>query len=276
MTNSKERQRAAYNKFSLQYESAVSHVHKVLKPYSIDVWKNKCMGKDILEIGCGNAYVLRQLLLSNIGFKSYHGIDISDEMIKNNKELYQNVNNILFTVDDAETLDQLSNKQYDIALSYGCLHHLEYPDRAIKSVCKHLKDKGWFFALELNRNHPTDSFVGFYSYIIGLDGENVKSVLNKVVGRLSKRRVESSGLDTYAEHHPGHPGKRTPDEYRQMLRNAGFVNLNVNCLYLNLFHYSFYTASTMLFRLMVMLSKPLLRTRRLRDVGSILLIEARK
>jgi ubiquinone/menaquinone biosynthesis C-methylase UbiE len=276
MGTHKEHQKAAYNKYYLEYESSVANVHKRLKPYTIDVWKSGCVGKDILDLGCGNAYVLNQLQLSKISFKSYTGIDISDEMISNNINSYYGPQNISFLVDDAEVLKNLGDTQYDIVISYGCMHHLEHPNESIKSVYKYLRDEGQLFAVELNREHSANSFTGLYLRIFGFDPEKVKTVLKKMMGRMFNGQREPSKRDTYSGHHPGHPGKRIPDEYREMLQTIGFRNISINCLYLDLLPYFLYESNLVLFRFMVAMSQPLLRVDSLKDAGSVLLIEAKK
>ncbi len=112
MDINKDRQRSIYNKYSLEYERSVLYVHRMLKLYTVDMRKNECIDKDIFEIGCGNAYIFRQLHSSLVYFKSYTGIHISEEMIKRNVETYGGLQNVSFFANDAETLANIDNKSF--------------------------------------------------------------------------------------------------------------------------------------------------------------------
>jgi SAM-dependent methyltransferase len=276
MDTNKDRQRAIYNKYSAEYERSVSYIHRMLKPYTIDMWKYDCIDKDVLEIGCGNAYVFRQFHLSLVPFKSYTGIDISEEMIKRNVETYRGIQNVSFFVEDAETLDNIDNERFDTVISYGCLHHLDHPERAVKNVYRKLRAKGLFISVELNRQHPAASFLGLYSSMLRLDPEKTRSAIKKFLNVLVRSLKNKPRQDPYIENHPGHPGKRTPVEYREMLQNSGFHDMKTYCLYLDLFPYFLYRNNRFIFRSMVAMSRPLLRLECLQDVGSTILIQARK
>lgn len=277
----KEWQRSYYNKYFKEYESSVSRTHSLLKTFTINVWKNKCKGKEILELGCGNAYVLSELQRATVDFKSYTGIDISDEMIKSNSNSYKALKNVSFFVDDAENLEKLDDRKYDVIISYGCLHHLERPVKAIKSAYNKLRYDGLFFAVEMNRGSLVTTFPYPYSLILGLDVEKSRNTLKRIKNTLRKItnkpfRSHSKSLSKYPIIHPGHPGSRTPTEYKVMLQSAGFRAMGISCLFVELFPKSLYRSSVALFRLMVELSKPFLRRKRLQNLGNIILVEAKK
>lgn len=187
----KENQKMAYNAYFREYDKQVQRIHRMWKPYTIDIWKNECKDKDILEIGCGTAYILRELLSSGIRFKSYTGIDIADNIIKDNSKIYKS-DNITFIADDAERLEKLRDNNFDVVISYGCLHHLENPESAINNLYKKLKDNGELFAIEMNRKYNEETFIGFYSSMLGLHFKTKDKVSN----------------NEYASHHPGHPASR--------------------------------------------------------------------
>jgi len=272
----KIQQKTAYNKYFNEYEESVGLVHLMLKPYTIDKWKNICKDKDILEIGCGNAYCLNQLKLSGIDFKTYTGIDISEEIIRNNSREHANSGNITFLVDNAEKLESISNGQYDLILSFGCLHHLQNPEKCVKKASEKLKQGGRFFAVELNRDHSASSFVGLYSSILGLDPEKTRKICKKAAKKVCSSKKRKTNYDNYIKNHPGHPGKRTPAEYENIFKNAGFKDREISCLYLDLFPYAIYRVSMLVFKLMVCISQRLIKFKKLKDIGSIILISAKK
>jgi len=221
--------------------------------------------------GCGNAYLLRCLLDSGTLFRSYSGFDISDKNIARNtsKFSFPNVPNVHFLVSDAENPVEIPNHSSDVIVSYGCLHHLENPEKAIGELASKLRSGGRFLGLEVNRNHPADSFVGLYTYALGWDAMRIRQWLK------SKFRRSSGFKTDYQANHPGHPGKRTCEEYITVLGNSGFEKIFVETLYLNLLPYQIYAPHPRVFQLMATISQSIIRHTNL-HVGADILIEATK
>ncbi len=280
MNSNKKRQSLFYDKYHKEYEEKTFLIHNLLKPYTINKWKRKCINKDILDIGCGNAYVLNELYKS-VKFKSYTGVDISGEMIKRNSNYYKFLYNVTFFVDDVEKLENAIDKNYDVVVSYGCLHHLENPEKGIKSLYAKLRNNGYLLAVEMNRNNAITTFPDFYIYILGLDVDKIKDILRKIkqfLLRVIKLFYISkiSPTKRYQEPHPGHPGKRTPSEYYDILDANGFRKVKIDCLYIELLPKLLYKSVRGISSLMVSISKMLLKIKRLEGVGSILIVEAKK
>lgn len=265
--NQLNRQRDAYNTYAADYEHAVARTRTRLAPYTIQRWKTQCAGKDVLDIGCGNAYILCHLA----SICSYTGIDIAEVMIQQNQSRY-GAGNIRFLVDNAETLARCVDASFDIVISHGCLHHVEHPEISIKHIARVLRQGGQFFAVEMNRAHPAASCVGLYAYILGLNPSRVRHWFR----RLRRKPQPSSTHNPYTTHHPGHPGKRTPQEYRISLTEAGFEAIDARCLAVDLIPYQLYTKSLFLFRIMVATSQFLMHWHVFQDIGSVLLISASK
>lgn len=271
-----EKQRKAYSEHYEEYEHRVSRVHGLLRPFTTGKWRQLVAGKRVLDVGCGNAYVLQEIL--DQGFERYMGVDIADGMIENNRKSFPDQERIVFEVDDAERLEKVPDGSFDIAISYGCLHHLERPDEALKAIERKLVAGGEFLALEMNRDLPGTTFLGLYSEIFRVPMVRIRApayAFARTVRRLLPGR-DRSGDDLYRESHPGHPGKRTPEELRGFLGEAGFGRIRVECPYLHLFPYWISRRLTPLFRLQALISRPLLRLQRLRDQGPYILIGAVK
>ena len=217
---------------------------------------------------CGNVYLLRCLLDRGTLFRSYTGFDISEEMVAR-KTSTLSFPHVRFVISDAENSLEIPNSSFDVIVSYGCLHHLESPEKAICELASKLRSGGRFLGLEVIRHHPADSFVGLYAYALGLDAMRIRQWLKSKFPR-------SSGLKTdYQANHPGHPGKRTCQEYVTVLRNSGFENIFVETLYLDLLPYSIYASHPRIFHLMATLSQPIIRHTNL-HVGANILIDATK
>jgi len=268
MTSNVEKQRRAYNQYLHEYEQAIGQTHRRLYPLAIGRWLPLLKGKEILDAGCGNAYLLRCLLDSGTQFRSYTGFDISDEMIARNTSKFS-FPNVHFLVSDAENPVEIPNHSSDVIVSYGCLHHLENPEKAIGELASKLRSGGRFLGLEVNRNHPADSFVGLYTYALGLDAMRIRQWLK------AKFRRSSDVKTNYEANHPGHPGKRTCEEYITVLHNSGFENIFVETLFLDLLPYQIYAPHPRVFQLMAAISQPIIRHTDL-HVGADLLIEATK
>jgi len=176
MTTNIEKQRRAYNKYLHEYERTVEKTHRRLYPLTIRRWLSLLEDKEILDAGCGNAYVLRCLLDGDTRFRSYTGFDISEEMVARNTSAFS-FPNVRFLISDAENPLEIPNNGFDVIVSYGCLHHLERPEKAICELASKLRSGGRFLGLEVNRHHPADSFVGLYAYGLGLDALRIRQWL---------------------------------------------------------------------------------------------------
>lgn len=268
MTGNLEKQRRAYNQYLHQYEQVVEQTHRRLYPFTVGRWLPLSKGKDVLDVGCGNAYFLSCLLDNGILFSSYTGFDISDKMVARNSSRFH-LSNVRFLISDAENPVEIPNDSFDVIVSYGCLHHLESPEKAICELAAKLRSGGRFLGLELNRHYPVDSCVGLYAYALGLDAMRIRQWLK------SKLRG-SSGFETdYETNHPGHPGKRTCEEYTSVLENAGFERIFVETLCLDLLPYQIYAPHPRIFYLLVTISRPIIRHTNL-QVGANITIDATK
>ncbi len=268
MTSNVEKQKHSYNQYLHEYDRTVEPTHRRLYPLTIELWLPLLKDKDILDAGCGNAYLLSCLLDGDLPFRSYTGFDISDQMVSRNTSKFS-FPHVHFFTSDAENPVEILDNSFDVVVSYGCLHHLESPEKAICQLAAKLRSGGRFLGLELNRHHPADSCVGLYAYALGLDAMRIRQWLKSKFRR-------STGFKTgYQANHPGHPGKRTCEEYIAVLRNSGFENIFVETLYLDLLPYQIYAWHPRVFHLMAIISQPIIRHTNL-QVGANITIDATK
>ena len=91
---------------------------------------------DILEVGCGDGYLLAEL--QNMGAKEVTGCEPGNSIgnkDKNNKITI--VKNFFSPI--------LFNKLFDLVLSYGVLEHINQPIESVKSMISCIKDEGQLF-----------------------------------------------------------------------------------------------------------------------------------
>jgi len=249
----------------------------MVKPYSIDIWKDQCKDKEILDLGCGNGYLLEQI--ADTGFRRYLGIDISEKMIEENRKRFSGLERVEFRADDAEALNTVRDDSLDMVISNGCLHHLKEPEVAVAASYRVLRPGGTFLGLEMNRQHPENSFLSVWSTLLGVHLMFLQTPARRIVRYLENLVKKQDPIAVaYSNQHPGHPGKRTPNEYRLMFEKAGYASAKIESLYLELLPYSLYKRSLLLFRLVVKYSKIVCanRLKGIKDVGNLLLIEAHK
>jgi len=106
-------------------------VHQLSKLGKIDQYKRK----SILEIGCGNGYLLREL--SRSGFKDLVGIEPSIQDA-------QEVENILL-LNEFITIDFAIKRKFDFIFSFGVFEHVDQISTLMKFVKKHLSEDGELF-----------------------------------------------------------------------------------------------------------------------------------
>lgn len=126
-----------------------------------------------LDVGCGDGFAT--YYYQEYIAKMYGG-DISKEMIKNNPLPKENLSII-----NAECMDGISDKSYDLVNCWEVLHHLEKPHRAIEEMRR--ISKKYIVVFEPNRNNLLQT-------IFGLVVKEERGTL-----RSSKRYLEKLFLD---------------------------------------------------------------------------------
>lgn len=127
--------------------------------------------KLILDAGCGNGNVVEKLL--SMGMKSIHGVDFSEDRIKQAQERFSSINEVLFYNYSLEKTDFASNT-YDIIICRYIYEHIPNPINIIKELNRILKPNGLIYIINFD-----DIFFNFYTKNDSFNQElkNLKSKL---------------------------------------------------------------------------------------------------
>jgi predicted TPR repeat methyltransferase len=127
------------------------------RPFVIDLCE-PIVNKNILDIGCGEGYVGRELI--NRGAQYVHGIDISSQMIEQaliQKNEYQ-ITNASYETGDIRDFLVTESEQYDLVLAMFLFNYLNVSETisTMQKAYQHLKLGGYFlFAVP----HPSLPFL---------------------------------------------------------------------------------------------------------------------
>ena len=130
----------------------VYSIEKDSRKYVEDWIRDRCMGKRILDYGCGNG--------EDAMFAAEHGatavgIDISDISISNCRagaEARSLSDRASFYVMDAEKLE-FEDNSFDLVVVYGVLHHLDFA-AAMSEISRVLKSGGQAICTEALAHNP--------------------------------------------------------------------------------------------------------------------------
>ena len=101
----------------------------------------------VLEIGCGNGYMLEQLA-SSFPSREFHGLDFSHELLEIAAK--RKIKNGSFSQGDVRKLS-FENESFDIVFTERCLINLlswEDQKKALKQIQRILKKGGFYFMIE--------------------------------------------------------------------------------------------------------------------------------
>jgi ubiquinone/menaquinone biosynthesis C-methylase UbiE len=214
MKNVKTVQRETYDTFGEEYHEiqvAAKNIRRALDPFTIDVWKRVVRGKRVLDVGCGSGRVTNALAPY---CESIVGLDISEGLVKIAKRESQS-KRAVFVVGDAEHLP-FKEETFDVVVCYGLLHHMEYPERVINEASRVLREGGVFLGFELMETELYDE-IDFWSVYFPIPRfvKNIRASAKNVVGAFKVKP------ENYIAKHPGHPGKRTIQQYQEYMESAG-------------------------------------------------------
>ena len=167
---------------------------------------------------------------------------------------------------DAESLPILG-KTLDAVVSFGTLHHLPHPQRAISEVSRVLRPGGWLFALEPNAT-PYRTSLDFYSPLL-------PSYLKR---RLNRWRAQRPIYTSEVEEEGFHVGMCTAGEYRSLLESAR-MRAQITTMILPILPSTFLGLHrySLTWQVVVWISAVLIRlVSSLREKGKALIIEAQK
>lgn len=97
----------------------------------------KSENKDLLEVGCGNARIYKNIKRLSKSF-NYLGIEVSEDVILKNKQNYPEANWIMAGVYNIP----LEDNSVDICFSFYVLEHLVFPEKALKEMLRVIRPNG--------------------------------------------------------------------------------------------------------------------------------------
>lgn len=97
--------------------------------------------EEVLDVGCGDGKITKNIALEKVQNGSVLGIDISESMIATASKLYHNIPNLHFQKAGAESFSL--NHTYDVVVSFTALHWVFDQLTAWKNIRKHLKPGGY-------------------------------------------------------------------------------------------------------------------------------------
>jgi 2-polyprenyl-3-methyl-5-hydroxy-6-metoxy-1,4-benzoquinol methylase len=112
-------------------------------------------GAAILDIGCGNGIISRNLALNGYNVS---GIDVSTTTIENAKKLSAGISNVSFMVKSAEEL-LADGTKYDAIICSEVLEHLHKPENLVQTLKDILTPNGLLIVTVPNGNGPRELFV---------------------------------------------------------------------------------------------------------------------
>ncbi len=139
----KEKSRNYFNELAQAENGYDIPEPKKCYPYIIDVIEKIGDRKSkILDIGCGEGDVLLQL--SEMGYTSLYGVDLSDEAVKRAKEMNPKIN---FAVGDVEQLP-FDDEEFEVIVCSHSFHHYPNPMVAMKEIHRILQRGGRLLLVE--------------------------------------------------------------------------------------------------------------------------------
>jgi ubiquinone/menaquinone biosynthesis C-methylase UbiE len=135
---------AYYDDFAAWYERERHHgYHAHIDRLQVGVAKPLCLGKDILEVGCGTGMILKEIAPFT---RSAVGLDISRGMLEHARNRGLNV------VEGSATDLPFPDASFDAVYSFKVLAHVEAIEKAMAEVARVLRPGGRA-ALEFYNKH---------------------------------------------------------------------------------------------------------------------------
>ena len=121
--------------------------------------------KNVLDVGCGTGYLLRELCKIKPGIKA-RGIDLSSQMIAiaGEKASAENINNLRFINDDWVALDEsniidLEASGFDLVICANTFHYFSDPKQSARKFCHLLNGGGILILLERDKSNSPLTFL---------------------------------------------------------------------------------------------------------------------
>lgn len=103
--------------------------------------------QNLLDIGCGNGLILKELA-NKFQTTNFNGIDNSSEQIKKCRQ-FSKIKNLTFSKESIEST-HFKNNQFDFIMAMGSIKHWENQNQCLGECHRILNSDGVFFISELN------------------------------------------------------------------------------------------------------------------------------
>lgn len=160
--------------------------------------------EDVLDIGCGDGRLTAQIA-AQLPEGTALGIDASENMIQSAQQEFQEVHNLSFVCARAENF--MSNKKYDLVVSFHAFHYIENQPQALQNIYSMLKPGGTLFIRTAGGNAPAIEAV--------FDQEEWKKQFPVCIE------------ETWHA--------KTAKDYQSMLTQSGFENITIDTIHVGRF-----------------------------------------
>lgn len=151
-----------YKKSLLTYDEEINNLTTTYVNSVTPILKKLPKNAKILEIGCGNGFVLKAIY--DLGYKNVYGIEPStDAFNKSNPKIKKNIINSILK-------SGLFDKEvFDFIFFFQTFDHMPEPNKFLKELNKLLKKNGYIFAFNHNVNSFSAKLFGEKSPIIDIE-----------------------------------------------------------------------------------------------------------
>lgn len=151
-----------YKKSKFSYENEINNLSQTYLDHLSPILKKLSPNARILEIGCGNGFVLEKLY--KMGFKNLYGVEPSQNAIfKANKIIKKLIINDVFRPGLFKPI------YFDLIFFMQTFDHIPNPNQFLRTCHKLLKPGGFIFALNHNINSFSSKILKEKSPIIDIE-----------------------------------------------------------------------------------------------------------
>lgn len=146
--------------------------------FAADLYEfSKFRGKTVLEVGCGNGYVLSRYAAEGADVT---GVDITETAVELCRKRFQGSGlKGTFLVGNAERLP-FPDEVFDCVCSMGVLHHVPDTAKAVSEIYRVLKPGGRFIIMMYHRDSILYRFK--FPLLSRLTGKSIQQLVNEVDG----------------------------------------------------------------------------------------------
>lgn len=151
-----------YKESKFTYEEEVDNLEKTYMEVLNPILKRLSKNDNILEIGCGNGFILKKLF--QLGHRNCYGVEPSKEAVeKADKSIKKNI------IVDILNLGIFKSKKFKLIFFFQTLDHVPNPDIFLKECHELLEKGGYILALNHNVESVTAKILGERSAIIDIE-----------------------------------------------------------------------------------------------------------